>query len=81
VASGESPIGPARIADSQAELSGLALFLVFQLYRFSIRKDVNANFPARLACASSSSWRMTASALCQHVPSFLRSRCTLSLHA
>ena len=55
MASGESPIGPARIADSQAELSGLALFLVFQLYRFSIRKDVNANFPARLACASSSS--------------------------
>jgi hypothetical protein len=38
-------VGPVRIADSQAELSVVALFFVFQLYHFSIRKDVNAHFP------------------------------------
>jgi hypothetical protein len=38
-------VGPVRIADYQAELSVLALFFVFQLYHFSIRKDVNAHFP------------------------------------
>ena len=38
-------VGPVRIADSQADPSVLALLLL-QLYHFSIRKDVNAHFPA-----------------------------------
>jgi hypothetical protein len=47
-------VGPARIADSQADPSALALLFVFQLNHFSIPKDVNAHFPPDLVGASSS---------------------------